>query len=144
MTSGSRTIRATQAFAAPQKARLIASSLKTKQSEKIAELREALVKAGMHSLDEQAAALNLSRSTAWIVLRGNYKSSGLSATIVKRMLTSPQLPLEARRKLREYVEEKLAGSFGHSEQCRDRFKTRLGWNNSNRPCTESDKVRTPP
>jgi hypothetical protein len=126
-TSGSKTIRATPVLAAPlQTAPSIASSLKMKQCEKIAELREALVKAGMHTLSEQAAVLNLSRSTAWTVLRGNYKASGLSGTIVKRMLASPQLPLEARRRLREYVEEKLAGSFGHSEQCTRRFKIRIG------------------
>jgi hypothetical protein len=125
--SGTKTIRTTLLLAAPlQTATSIASSLRMKQCEKIAELREALVEAGMHTLNEQAAALNLSRSTAWIVLRGNYKTSGLSGKIVKRMLASPQLPLEARKRLREYVEEKLAGSFGHSEQHRRHFKIRMG------------------
>jgi hypothetical protein len=125
--SCSETIRATPVLAAPlQTAPSIASSLRLKQREKIAELREALVEAGMHTLNEQAAALNLSRSTAWTVLRGNYKTSGLSGGIIKRMLASPQLPLEARRRLREYVEDKVAGSFGHSEACTRRFKIRMG------------------
>jgi predicted ATPase len=111
--------------ASQQTPRSIASSLKMKQGKKIAVLREALVQAGLYSLDEQAAALNLSRSTAWTVLRGSHKASGLSAKIVKRMLASPQLPAEARIKLREYVDEKLAGSFGHRKQCTRRFKMRI-------------------
>ena len=49
------------------------------------------------SMRKNRRTLNLSRSTAWTVLRGNYKTSGLSGKIVKRMLASPQLPLEARR-----------------------------------------------
>jgi hypothetical protein len=100
-------------------------SLKAKQSAKIAELRQALLKAGVQSLDEQAVALNLSRSTAWTVLKGDYKASGLSAKIVKRMLASPNIPPGARTKIREYVEEKLAGSFGHSEIHTRRFKMRI-------------------
>ena len=124
--NSSKAIRATQVVAERLQMRSIASSAKMKQSEKIAELREALVKAGSHSLDAQAAALNLSRSTAWAVLRGNHKASGLSAKIVRRMLASPQLPAEVRMRLREYVEEKLAGSFGHPEPSRRRFKTSVG------------------
>ena len=62
-TGGSKTIGATPVVAPPQTAPSIASSLRMKQREKIAELREALVQAGMHTLNEQAAALNLTRST---------------------------------------------------------------------------------
>jgi hypothetical protein len=126
VVNGSKAVRARRVVAEPLQTRSIASSVKMKQCEKIAELREALVKAGSHSLDAQAAALNLSRSTAWTVLRGKYKASGLSGKIVRRMLASPQLPAEARLRLREYVEEKLAGSFGHPEPSRRRFKTSIG------------------
>ena len=43
---------------------------------------------------------------------GNHKASGLSATIIKRMLTSQQLPPPARKIILEYVEEKLAALMG--------------------------------
>src|SRR3954447_13224242 len=54
---------------------------KARQSSKIKELRDELVSAGFNTLDRQAGALGLSRSTAWTVLRGHHKNSGLSATI---------------------------------------------------------------
>ena len=127
VANGLKKVRVAPLAAEPlQAARSIASSLKIKQCEKIAELRKALVQAGFDSLDKQAAALNLSRSTAWIVLRGNYKASGLSGKIVNRMLASPQLPAGVRMRLREYVDEKLAGSFGHPKHCTRRFKMRIG------------------
>ena len=126
VANGLKKVRVAPLAAEPLRAaRSIASSLKIKQCEKIAELRGALVQAGLDTLDKQAAALNLSRSTAWIVLRGNYKASGLSGKIVKRMLASPQLPPGVRTRLREYVDEKLAGSFGHRKQCTRRFKMRI-------------------
>jgi hypothetical protein len=125
-TDGSQLISASRLPAASQqRSRSTASSLRAKQCKKIAELRESLVQAGLYSLDEQAAALNLSRSTAWAVLRGTYKASGLSAKLIKRMLASPQLPPEARTRIGEYVEEKLAGSFGHSEKHTRLFKMRI-------------------
>jgi hypothetical protein len=88
--------------------------MKARQSAKIAEIGEALVKAGCLGLDAQAAALGLSRSTTWTILKANHKASGLSAGIVSRILASPRLPAPVRIKLREYVEEKVGGSYGHS------------------------------
>jgi hypothetical protein len=101
------------------------AKMKERQSHKIREMREALVAAGLRSLDEQAKVLGLSRSTAWSVLRGNHKSSGLSVTIINRMLAAPQLPPRVRARIEEYVEEKAAGLYGHSEMQRIRFTARL-------------------
>jgi hypothetical protein len=105
---------------------LIASAMKAGQGAKIAELRLALVQAGIHSIDQQAQALGLRRSTAWAVLRANHKASGLSAKIVKRMLASHQLPPAARETLRDYVEKKLAGSFGHNSSSVKNFRKQIG------------------
>lgn len=88
-------------------------TLKARQCAKIAELREILLRAGYRSLDKQAVALGLSRSTTWAVLKANHKSSGVSGSIIKRMLRSPALPLLARQWIDEYVEEKVAGRYGH-------------------------------
>ena len=101
---------------------------KATQCSKIRELRQALVKAGDLTLDQQTESLGLGRSTAWVILQGNHKSSGLSAATIKRMLTSQQLPPPARKILLEYVEEKLAGAYGHNQTQLRRFRERLGAN----------------
>ena len=91
------------------------SHMRAMQRSKIREFRQALVKAGVLTLDQQTESLGLGRSTAWIILQGNHKHSGLSAATIKRILTSQQLPPPARKILLEYVEEKLAGAYGHNQ-----------------------------
>ena len=98
---------------------------RTLQAFKIRELGEALVAAGYVTLGEQADALGLCRSTTWTILRGTHKNSGLSATVIKRMLASPQLPPSVRAKLIEYVEEKIAGRYGHGKAQLRAFAGRL-------------------
>jgi hypothetical protein len=94
--------------------RSLMAELKARQSAKIRELREALVTAGFTTLNEQARALGLSRSTAWTILNGNHKSSGVSPAIVNQMLLASRLPSLARAKIFEYIEESKAGHYGHS------------------------------
>ena len=95
------------------------------QSAKIRELRHALVYSGFLTLDEQARCLGLSRSTAWAVLKGNHKGSGLSACLIKRMLASPELPPLAKRVILEYAENKSAGVYGHNEQRLRLFRAQM-------------------
>ena len=92
------------------------ASMKARQCAKIAELRQVLLRAGYQSLDKQASALGLSRSTTWAVLQANHKSSGLSGSVIKRMLRSRDLPPAARQWIEEYVAEKLAGTYGHGRK----------------------------
>ena len=87
---------------------------KAKQASKLAEIREALVAAGYNTAAKQAAALGVSRPTAWALLNRD-KRAGPSSIIIKRILSSPNLPLGAREKVEEYVEEKIAGLYGHTE-----------------------------
>ena len=98
-----------------------ASQLKMRQRIKIAEIRAALVDAGIVALDEQAATLGLCRSTAWSVLNPSHKSSGLSARTISRILGSPRLPRLVRQRLFEYVQAKIDGLYGHSERRRREF-----------------------
>src|SRR5437870_3903816 len=63
--------------------------MKARQSSKIRELVEAVKSAGFSTLDEQAKALGLSRSTAWTIRKTSHKASGLSASIINRMLAAP-------------------------------------------------------
>ena len=90
------------------------NAMKARQCAKIAELRLVLLQTGYHSLDKQASVLGLSRSTTWAVLQAHHKASGLSGSVIKRMLRSPELPSAARQWIDEYVTEKLAGTYGHS------------------------------
>jgi hypothetical protein len=103
------------------------SELKARQSARIAEIRDALVDAGFDTLAKQATVLRLSTSTAWTVLRAYHKSSGLSASVINRILRSPELPPTARRILEEYVQEKLLGAYGHNESALMRFRSQLGY-----------------
>ena len=91
------------------------------QSAKIKEIGEALIATGNVSLDDQAIVLGLSRSTTWTILHGMHKNYGLSASVIKRMLAQPQLPVLVRDRIHEYVDQKTAGMYGHNTQQVRRF-----------------------
>ena len=103
----------------------ILAEMKARQSAKIRELQEALVATGYLSLDDQAKALGLSRSTTWTILKGNHKTSGLSAATINRMLLEPRLPPLVRAKILEYVREKNAGFYGDSQVRLRKFTSRV-------------------
>jgi hypothetical protein len=104
------------------------AAAKARQSVKIREFGAALKRAGITSLDAQAQALGLNRSTAWTILRGRHKTSGLSAKVVLRILASPSLPPPARDAVLAYIDDKNAGAFGHGERERRKFAGRLNGN----------------
>src|SRR3982074_1888353 len=95
------------------------SEMKARQSCKIRELGDALITAGFLTLDEQARALGLSRSTAWAVLKANHKASGLAAGTINQMLSSPALPTPARVTILTYVDEKPASTATTKRYCAD-------------------------
>ena len=94
---------------------------KARQASKLAEIRGALIAAGYGSTAKQAAVLGVTRPTAWVVLNRD-KRAGPSAIIIKRILSSPNLPLAARRKVEEYIEERIGGRYGHSRPSTQRFR----------------------
>jgi hypothetical protein len=98
---------------------------KARQAIRIKELGTALAAAGLFTVDEQARALGLSRSTAWAVLKANHKASGLAAGTINQMLSSPELPPRARVTILTYIEEKLAGLYGHNKEQLSRFAARF-------------------
>lgn len=110
----------------PQAASSGSGALKsTMQASSIRDLRQALIEAGHKSLDQQATALGLCRSTTWTVLRGDHKCSGLGAALVARMWVAPELPPTARTILANYITEKSQGAYGHKEDQRERFIAQL-------------------
>src|SRR5262249_16012458 len=94
---------------------------KQRQASKIKELADMLVKEGFVSLDEQADALGLSRSTMWTILKAKHKNYGLSAALINRVLRKPDLNPRVRAKIIEYVREKATGSYGHNSTQSRRF-----------------------
>jgi len=96
-----------------------------RQSQKIAELKDALIREGYRTLNAQAKALGVNRATTWTILKANHKASGLSASVITRMLRAPQLPPSVREKIIEYIEEKSAGKYGHNKRQIERFAAAL-------------------
>jgi hypothetical protein len=91
---------------------------KARQTIRIKELGASLTASGLVTVGEQARALGLSRRA---LLKANHKSSGLSAASIKRMLSSPELPAHVRVTILTYVDEKLAGLYGHNKTQLRRF-----------------------
>jgi hypothetical protein len=99
------------------------ADMKVRQALKIQELGQALISAGFVTLDEQAKALGIPRSTAWTIVKARHKNSGLSPRSVKLMLASEHLPPLVRSKIIEYGEEKVAGLYGRPRRGRpDMFR----------------------
>jgi hypothetical protein len=96
-----------------------------RQRAKIAEIRVALIEAGVVTFNEQVTALGLSRSTACSILKPGHKTSGLEVRTISRILRSPRLPSSARQRIFEYIEEKLEGLYGHNERRQREFAERL-------------------
>lgn len=101
------------------------NGLKDRQASKIKELANELVAAGFVSLDDQASALGLSRSTTWTILKGKHKNYGLSAALIKRVLHKHDLDAGVRLKIIEYIREKATGSYGHNATQLRRFTRQL-------------------
>jgi hypothetical protein len=102
------------------------TEMKAQQLLKIKELKEELIASGFLTLDQQAKALGLARSTTWTVLGGKHKNSGLSVATINCIVNNPKLPPTVRTKLLEYIKEKSAGLYGHSKTQRRKFVARLG------------------
>jgi hypothetical protein len=100
-------------------------SARTQQRLKIEQITRTLAECGFVALDEQADVLGLSRSTAWTILRGKHKTSGLSAMTINRMLTTGRLPPRVRLKLLEYIAEKLSGAYGDRKHRLEAFASRI-------------------
>jgi len=97
---------------------------KARQISKLTEIRAALVAAGCDTTAKQAAVFRLRRSTTWALLNQATRA-GPTANTIKRILSSPGLPLRARLKFEEYVAEKIGGLYGHSEARKRAFRDKL-------------------
>ena len=101
------------------------TNARRQQRLKIEEICRTLVECGFAALDEQAEVLGLSRSTAWTVIRGMHKTSGLSAMTINRMLNTGRLPPRVRLNLLEYIAAKMSGAYGDQEHRLKAFASRI-------------------
>jgi hypothetical protein len=81
-------------------------------SSELARISDALISSGYTSLDDQAKALGLGRSTAWTITKNKHKLGRLSAKTINRILANPQTPPAVRAVLQEYV----AKRYGRRKQ----------------------------
>ena len=135
MAQNQLAVSATQRYqqAADHEAPATLELLRAKQGETLRTLRQALVANGIDSLDDQARALCLPRSTTWFVLQSHHKCRGLNAAQVIRIWRSQSLPENARSVIIRYVHERSAGAYGHTKVMRRKFVMRLhklGWSPS--------------
>ena len=77
-------------------------------SVELGRISEALISSGYISLDEQAKALGLVRSTAWTITKNKHKLGRLSAKTIDRILSNAQTPATVRAVLQEYVAKRYA------------------------------------
>ena len=84
---------------------------RARQWAKIREITESLRLAGFQSLDEQAEAIGLSRSTTWSILKGLHKNSGLSTTTIFRVLITRDFQLRCALSFWNMSRKKRAASM---------------------------------
>lgn len=87
---------------------------------RIRDISAALIASGYSSLDEQAKALGLHRSTAWTIVKATHKVDRLSAKVSGRMLGNPNLPPLVRATLQQYLAERpsVLDRLGHMANLR--------------------------
>ena len=73
---------------------------------RLQDIGDALVAAGYTSLDEQAKALGVTRSTAWNIVNGKNKLDRLARKTTKRILADPETPPSVRAIIRQYLAER--------------------------------------
>ena len=67
---------------------------------------DALIKAGYLSLDEQAKALGVHRSTAWTIMKTKHKLGMLNNKTVRSILAHPDTPVSVRVIIRAMLHRK--------------------------------------
>ena len=73
---------------------------------RLQDIGDALVAAGYTSLDEQAKALGVTRSTARNIVNGKNKLDRLARKTTKRILADPETPPSVRAIIRQYLAER--------------------------------------
>src|SRR5262249_31914293 len=81
----------------------IRSSPADRRAAPLQQIAEALVEAGHKSLDAQAKALGVHRSTAWTIIKTKHKVGRLNTKTARRILANPHTPLSVRLLIQQYL-----------------------------------------
>jgi hypothetical protein len=81
-------------------------------SNDLSRITQALISSGYTSLDEQAKALGVHRSTAWVIIKNKHKVGRLSAKTIHRILSNPQTPPHVRMLVQQYLEKRFERKLG--------------------------------
>jgi len=85
------------------------NSCRERRITSLQQISNSLVAAGYTSLDSQAKALGVRRSTAWTIVNAKHKLGRLSAKTTNRILANPELPAPVRAAVRQYLDEADSG-----------------------------------
>jgi hypothetical protein len=69
-------------------------------------ISKALIASRYTSLDQQAKAMGIHRSTAWTIIKTKHKLGRLSTKTTKRILANPELPQSVRYVVDQYMAER--------------------------------------
>jgi len=75
-------------------------------------ISDALIAEGYTTLDQQARALGIHRSTAWTIVREKHKLGRLNSGTTRRILGNPKTPPSVRDVIREYLAERAPTDNG--------------------------------
>jgi hypothetical protein len=100
------------------------------------QISEALIASGYRSLDEQAKALGIHRSTAWTIIKTKHKLGRLSAKTTSRILANPETPPTVRAVVLRYLTERGESRFEDHPQHHSRSP-------SDRAEVQESHARTP-
>jgi len=96
----------TKEFLQTRTRRSVANHAHLNYKTKIQDISDALTSSGYLSLDAQAQALGVCRSTTWTIVRATHKINRLSAKITRQMLSNPNLPPAVRLVVEQYEFER--------------------------------------
>ncbi len=101
---------------------------------------------GYNSAAKQAEVLGVCRATAGVLFNRDTRA-GPTAIVIKRILSSRNIPPRVRRKVEENVEQKISGLYGHNEEqtqaFRDKLRTRTAKTSPDRPLRAGQCNQTP-
>ena len=72
-------------------------------NDRLQDISEALIADGYTSLDAQAKALGVHRSTAWTIMKAKHKLGRLSLKTTNSMLANPETPPAVRAPVEKYL-----------------------------------------